>query len=163
MTASNPHPATVTTKEFALRIGRSVRRVQQLNQDDVLVKAGRGKLKFVESLEALVRHQHENRGDVQAETEIARLEKTQREAELLELRIQKESSELIDAAEAEAGLAQYIVGVNKLLDGLSGQIKSNWPDMPAEAEESILTSIVAAKQAGQRVHLSIEPDDDDSE
>ena len=161
MTATNPHPATVTAKEFALRIGRSIRRVQQLNQDDVLVKSSRGKLKLVESLEALVRYQYENRDDIKEQAEVARLERTQNEAALLEIRIAKESGELIDAAEAEAGLAQYVVGVNKLLDGLAGQIKSNWPGMPAEAEQSIRTSIVAAKQQGRRVHLRLDADDAD--
>ena len=161
MPSTNP-PLTVTTEQFAKRIGKSLRRAQQLAQDDVLVRSSKGRFKLVESLESYVKHLQDNHGSVREESEAARLEKTHRETELLELRIAKESGDLIDAAEAEAGLASYVVGVNKILDGLSGGIKNNWPDMPTEAEQSVLTSIAAAKEQGKRVHLQLEaePDDD---
>jgi len=149
----------VDVKVVSQYSGRSVRQIQHLGQSGKLKKAGHGKYYLVESLQGVI--EHLDSGDLKKQSEEARLEKTQREVELMELRIAKEAGELIDAAEAEAGLSAYVVGVNKLLEGLRGNIERTWPDLPQEAISTIDKLVENAREQGKRVHLTMAAEIDD--
>lgn len=92
----NPKPATseklVSTKELAELLGLSARRIQQLAEDGVLVRAAKGKYKAVDSIQGYIRSLQEREAgtdEVNYYSERALHEKAKREKAEMVLAVMK--------------------------------------------------------------------------
>lgn len=93
-TAQTNSEMTFTTAQLAEILGLTPRRVQQLAEEEVLVKAGRGKYKAVESIQRYIqslqlKDQSGRDGEIDYFKERARHEKAKRERAELELAVMK--------------------------------------------------------------------------
>jgi phage terminase Nu1 subunit (DNA packaging protein) len=130
MTDSN----IVGAAELADWAACSTRRVRELAEAKIFVKAGRGKYRLKESLQGLIKHQRElaaGRAGLDAKTDIiaANFELKQSQARLAQLRYEREAGNLISYTTLHRVLDPITRAVRDMFLGLPGKIRFSIPTL----------------------------------
>jgi phage terminase Nu1 subunit (DNA packaging protein) len=128
-------PRNVTPTELAELLGLTVRHVQRLAQEGVIVRAGRGRYDLAASVQGYVEWLRRGADDdINPPKERALLHRAQRERQ--EIAIGREKGDLVLAADCERQLARVVKRVAQTLETLPDTLERD-VGLPGEAVERL--------------------------
>ncbi|HRP05864.1 MAG TPA: hypothetical protein PLV87_13210 [Opitutaceae bacterium] len=113
-------PEYVTAIDLAAHLSLSTKRIQQLSQEGVLDRQGRGKYEFSKAVQAYIKYKTElsERQNQSSSADRLRDRREQKEA----LRIAREERELIHIEEADAGMQEVCGAILDFVSSLPARI-----------------------------------------